>query len=381
MHSRIRQKALGSCLLLVAACSLPQRVPEIEPPILDHSQVATVCAQSDADADCQWRSVREVTWTESGLIAVLDGPRDIRLFSNSGEPRGALGGSGDGPGEFRFVADMRASHEPAFYALDVRHFRVEVFDTARRVTASIPVPIRPLASGIKLSGKSSAYLEVDPGDSLGAIVPAHISFVSFDSTQAERRVAFTSRAQRRKSSEFQAIPRPFAPELLWDVNATGEAVVGYGDSEELVVYDTLGRPRTTIRGRWPAVRLSSLQRDSAAARLMNPGGRPSASTAYTERTKQLIAQLPEFLPRIQEVRLTSDGAVWLRRNASGAKLMVWEWFDRSGQRVGALPLDAGVRLVGADHDRVALAVSDSTGRVTLHIEQIKVSPITKSRSP
>ncbi|MEI6741094.1 MAG: 6-bladed beta-propeller [Gemmatimonadaceae bacterium] len=368
-------------MLSLTACQSSDETTAIEPPILNRIPIVSLCAGTTTAEDCQWRSVRKVAWMENGQIAVLDGPHDIHVFSSTGQPLGPLGRTGDGPGEFRFIADLRLSASPAFIALDVRHFRVEAFDAARRVVSSIPVQIRPLASGTKLSAKSIAYLEVDPADSLGSAVPAHVDFLAFDSTQPPRRVAFTSRAQRRTGSEFQSMPRPFAPEVLWDINSNGELAVGYGDAEEVVVFDTLGQLRTTIRGHWPAARVSTAQRDSAATALMNPGGRPSASAAYTERARQLVAQLPKFLPRVQEMHLTSDGSVWLRRNMANSSKTLWEYYDRNGHRVGALPLEDGVRLVGVERGRIALATTDSNGRITLHLEQVSVLPVSAPQKP
>ena len=63
-----------------------------------------------------------VVHAESGLMVVVDPPADrVHLVSTSGEPRGSLGRSGEGPGEFRDLRDAVLDGD-----------RLAVFDRGRR---------------------------------------------------------------------------------------------------------------------------------------------------------------------------------------------------------------------------------------------------------
>jgi hypothetical protein len=81
----------------------------------------------------------DVWWSSApcdGVIFVADGGfRSARLstFSADGAPLGAIGGSGDGPGEFRWITHLEAGPCDSIYAFDQSHQRLTVFtETGRR---------------------------------------------------------------------------------------------------------------------------------------------------------------------------------------------------------------------------------------------------------
>jgi hypothetical protein len=80
----------------------------------------------------------------TGVIVVADGGlRSARLsaFSADGAPLGVIGGSGDGPGEFRFITHLEAGPDDSIYAFDQSHQRLTVFTgTGRRARTAQFVP-------------------------------------------------------------------------------------------------------------------------------------------------------------------------------------------------------------------------------------------------
>ena len=126
--------------------------------------------------------VRDVGVLSRGRVAVANGSgNDILVFDAVGEHVATLGGTGDGPGEFRRIEWLASLHPDSLAAGDGRLRRVAIFDsdggfarsfaTASAVDpAARPVPPRPL--GLLANGSVIAAYFDRPAAVEGTVRPA-----------------------------------------------------------------------------------------------------------------------------------------------------------------------------------------------------------------
>ncbi len=103
------------------------------------------------------------------------------------------------------------------------------------------------------------------------------------------------------------------------------------------------------------VRVTDRMRDSVINATGMRGG--VDSTAAVRRQIELAS----FIPTVTDLRVGSDGSVWLRRERLLNEGLLWTVIDPSGAMAGRVMMPAGATIAYADMDRVLTFENDADG--------------------
>ncbi len=319
------------------------------------------CVGSSTTSICDWVAPREVLVLDDASALILDRQSDLSLLRR-GDTTVRVGRTGDGPGEFRFIADVAMSDSGDILAFDVRHFRIEQFKRSGKFVRSIAVIPDASLSDLRMSKSALIFLRIDGADSINADVSARVSWLSVANGMPSREYTVKANAQTRKGTDLRPLPRPFAPAVIWDADASGNIAIGFGADPTVRMYDSTSRQMGTIVMNWRPQSISRAEHDSVADALRNPGGRPSPSSAYNAQAEAAIEQMPRLHPLADKLLLGADGMIWIRHAGSVRDSTVWTRFTPDGRRSAELRIASGTRLMGAVKDSVDLLNFDETGR-------------------
>lgn len=370
--SRIRVQLLLTALVVCAACSERTSEHVDRMMVLSPTPLRTFCADSVPIENCQWRRALFIKRSSNGDVAVLDGPTTLYLFRPSGEGR-LIGREGRGPGEFQFIADFAIGDSSEITVYDVRQFRADILDRQGRSLQTSGLAFGDELSDIKVLPGRVAFLVVESGDSLAAKVSGSIDVHSIDGAAQSLSVRITTRAQRVKGSEFQPIPKPFAPKVLWDINRQGDIAIGYGDDEEITIHHADGSGKTKVQLFWQTEAVSQLERDSVERAITRLGGRPSTAPGYEARAVELLKQLPARHALSDELILLDGGELLVHRAGTSNGMARWEMFAPSGNHIGSLALARTDRLAYVLADTVGVLHESSDGALSLSEYTMKPS--------
>ncbi|MFW5905003.1 MAG: hypothetical protein ACOCUZ_02180 [bacterium] len=128
--SRAAAAVVLACALLTACETEPDAAPvsqlEDAPVAIDPTP-STRLGTVEAGGPQEFHDVEAPSFTSDGFIVVpLRGENEIRIFDRQGQSKEVLGGPGDGPGEFRFLAGVW-THGDTLEAWDMDHSRITRF--------------------------------------------------------------------------------------------------------------------------------------------------------------------------------------------------------------------------------------------------------------
>lgn len=372
--------ALGAVTWLHPAEAEAQRAPSVvdsagvrivtsDP--LGSNQRCTVAAEpffsvGDAlgDERYEFYSLRGMARLSDGSVAIVD-RRDqrVRIFSEAGDFLRAMGGRGDGPGEFRNPWFMWALPGDTLWVGDYRPQRFHVFspegEFVRLVTLDpvYPNPSRGggvLSSGVSINMREDWETESDFQTPQTLLVEAHGS----DGVFSETRIPLSG----RRMGSVESAPRfNFGPlfEAGPDVDARGTTVaVSSGRDPEVRVLDEQLRPTRIIR--WLDEDRDVRRADVRAWRedyLRRQRERDLGDYAATLRPQaEALASderpVADVFPAAASVMVARDGRIWVRRYSRPRETAGWLAFERDGRflcHLDAVPGLAQVYEFGADY--------------------------------
>ncbi|HEU4885493.1 MAG TPA: 6-bladed beta-propeller [Longimicrobium sp.] len=295
-----------------------------------------------------------------GRLYVLDAQASqLRVFDADGRHVRSVGGQGAGPGEFRQPMGMAMAPDGALWVVDPGNGRFTVFDTAgalrttvRRASglAMMPWPGRFDRQGRLwdvsmgpggMSGPPS-LLRVDPAS--GNVQPVSLPAFSppqFSATNGPVSVS---------------APVPFAPNLVWTLDAEGRVWSGVSDHYRLRLHEPAGDTVRVVERTAPPVEVAASERDSLPAQLKwftDQGGRID------------LSRVPKHKPAFVSILTDDQGWLWVRPALPAAERnAAFDVFDPEGRYQGRISLPVvhmdGMPLI-IRGDRIYAAVLSDEG--------------------
>jgi len=292
-----------------------------------------------------------------GHVVVADGGTSRLLFFDAeGALEVAVGGEGDGPGEFRIIHSMGLAAADTVWVYDFSHRRLSVYDAAGALGRTLA--LEPSLNAAALAGWSgggfiATQLWGDGGD--GALSPGltrdPVAFVGYDAdgVLADTIGMFPGREVllRPEGQRMTMGMAPFARDVSYEV-ASGRLIVGDQTAHEIRIYQLDGELRTVLR--WAGASLVVTEADVDEWK-----DQEVESAASTDRpsVRAYLADVPvpDRRPAYGPILASEVGELWVGAYAYPSKIPSrWDVFDSEGAWLGSVEMPEGFRplQVGGD---------------------------------
>jgi hypothetical protein len=308
-------------------------------------------------------AVRELA---DGRVLVLDS-REVGIRRVDWERGTAdrLGREGQGPDEYRRPLDMWAIRGDSTIVFDAGNRRLLVLDpdgmpAGTRSASFSPSPgvrytLRPRA--VDLLGRVYVQPALPSADSI-PIMRFSPGQDGVDTVGYTREPVVENSTQRSGNTGVRiAAAVPFTPDDAWHVGPDGSLAIARALDYRVEWLPNGGVVTRGPRIAWERVALTEADKSAWREAMSADGPRIGVSqgTAPGRMSAPQLLSVPEpatwprFKPPFDagSARVAPDGRLWLRRHrpASEARLL-YDVFDRRGQRVDRVELPTGTRLVG-----------------------------------
>lgn len=321
----------------------------------------------DGPAEYQLYRVGAAIRLGDGRIVLANrGTNEIRQYDSAGRHLLTVGGTGDGPGEFRALAWVSAPPGDSILAWDASHNRLSIFTPRGELAGT--TQIEPVSSGTPTPGESftapypMALTAFADGSLLARsieIIPNPGEGVRRDSINLVRYLRSGAIAERLgRFPGFEFFARQQGDELLWERRVFGrnthvavrgrELLVGTNDRFEVVV---MGGERQQVFRRVHEHRPVRSAEIQAYGDLLLEAARDEASRAYSERVLELMSY-PSELPPYRDLIADGEGNVWVEHyRAAPEEQPRWSVFGADGRWLGEVATPAGLRIheIGAGY--------------------------------
>lgn len=316
---------------------------------------------------------------DGGVAVALGGSSEVRFYDDDGALRGAWGGRGDGPDEFRLLAGIGRAGGDTVWAYDFGAARMSLLTPAGGVVGSVALR-PPLPAGNLVGRRSDGSLVVGQlwgsgpprAREVEGLVRDPAAWVGYtpDGMLADTLGLFPGREvlHRLEGSRMTMGVAPFArtasSTLLGD-----DLVVGDQVRRELSVVGAA----STLRVRWSGPPLDVTGRDveawkDAQVAAAEAADRPSVRAYLAD------VPMPDRRPAYGSVLVGADGSIWVAAYAPPGQVpAAWDVFDREGRWLATVPAPARFRLLDAAEDRL-LGVS----RDELDVERVEVRRLVRT---
>lgn len=270
----------------------------------------------------------------TGRLYVLDAQASqLRTFSADGKHVRSVGGQGAGPGELKQPMGMAAAPDGALWVVDPGNGRFTVFDTSGAVRETVrrasglamfPWPGRfdrqgrlwDVSTGPGGMSGPPALLRVEPAS--GKVQPVNLP-------------AFTpAQFSTTNGPVSVSAPVPFAPSLVWTLDAEGRVWSGVSDRYRLRLHDPAGDTVRVVERAAAPVEVAASERDSLPAQLKwftDQGGRID------------LSRVPRHKPAFVSIRTDDQGWLWVRPELPATERnAAFDVFDPDGRYQGRLAL-------------------------------------------
>ena len=359
-------------MLAVLACS---EAPSGggEPPARDETNSLVLEVEVGHQSGTEFAYVGDAAVAEDGSLYVLDPrSRHVLWFDSSGNFAGALGGPGDGPGEFQ---------APVAIAIDGNHlmvwdtgaWRVTTFDTRGALVGTEPVPPRresgwPVVVRYSQEGEW-LYLdqEIETPDQAGVEVQngiirgvAHLLSWRSGSQWIERaQFPGMEAALVEYDGELALSNAPFPAGPLWAAGPDGS--IWYADSRSYSISKRSGGKDTTdvitARSRGPEVT------DSAWLAFVGGSAGNSATPEARQRSK---LPRPDVQPVLAQMVSNPAGELWVQLRNNGRSVEnEWHVYSPDGVPRFRVRLPREFRIHKVVNDWIVGDIRDSMGVQTV----------------
>lgn len=296
--------------------------------------------------------VRDATRFADGRVAVLsEGTDEVRFYSPSGAFEGAVGRTGDGPGEFQRPISVEQYRGDSLVVFDYWRGRLTVLDASRRVarmarfTAPFTQELHALGDGRFVL---SVYDLVARDVSRGRFrVPQPLILTSPDATELDTIVVVPGLEEFvfEEGSGAPPLGRTGSTALADDrvITSDGEGVV-------LHIWGLDGRLQRLFRIRDYPLDAPDLVRDSIRDALLRQEGPEIIRAA----ARDMSDEVPATYPGVMDILVDAEGHLWTAqyfpRQVTGQPRS-WLVFDQEGVWLGkvVLPPDFDAYEIGSDY--------------------------------
>lgn len=307
----VRVDTLNDGRIVVSNPDSPPTGAQGTPRLVEVLRIGSLDGTCDAFGD-----VNSLAVDADGRIYVADRQASaIRVFSPRGVCVRTFGRSGEGPGEFRWLAGITWQPPGYLWAIDAIRDRFTVFDSLGTVLATHPLEL----------GRSASLpwpMWVDAERSLHLWLPSSRSIVKYgvgpglDSLAGFQVPEITQEMYTTRSGGITAqSPIPYSPDIRWTVGPTGN--IWLADNSVFALHETTygGDTLRTLELDRRAPRLEGRERDSLAA-----------VTGIAAR------RLPARKTVLEWIHSATDGWVWVQTD--GQDIRAWDVFDERGHYRG-----------------------------------------------
>ena len=308
---RVRVDTLDSGRIVVSNPDSPQRGAPEPPGLVEVLRIGSVDGTCDAFGE-----VTSLAVDGDGRIYVADRQaNEIRVFSPLGECVRTFGRSGEGPGEFSWLAGITWQPPGNLWAIDAIRDRFTVFDSLGAVLATHPLQLGRAAS-------LPWPLWVDDERNLHLWLPASRTIVKYGVGPELDSLASFQVPEIPREMYTQQIggitaqsPIPYSPSIRWAVNRAGN--VWLANNSVFALHETTygGDTLRTLALDRRAPRLVRRERDSIA-----------------EATGIAPRRLPTRRSALEWIRSSPDGWVWV--DTERGVIRGWDVFDERGHYLG-----------------------------------------------
>lgn len=314
---------------------------------------------------------------DSGLYVADPSLGAVLRLTPRGDFRGLVGRRGAGPGEFNTVF-LLGLHQDSLWVLDPALVRLTLLPRTGSAPVTVPLGMsaaslpsgRPQArTGMPSSVLSDGTLLVEQGvrEESGQWTQRFLfhtdrSLEILD-TVARYPLAHSSMVFSHRDGELH-MPQPFSDDPLYAVQSDGSTVVmvdrsvparGVAGTITVRIWRGADQPIITRQIPYAGLRLGQPAVDSAVGQYFTQGDRRRIpNTPITPDSVRSQLYRPAIYPPVEDVRVASDGAIWLRVRLQDSPEGVGDWvvLSRRGFEMYRVSLPASFRLFGANRRTV-----------------------------
>ena len=347
----------------------------------------TIGSAGDAPGQQLHRVTGAVRLRDGRIVIANSASSELGLYGSDGSYLGSVGGSGEGPGDFRSLGWLGQSSQDSLLTWDLRLNRVAVFTGAgeyvRDYLVSLPLP-EAVTGGVALGSLDAGRIVFSRGGSFAPVEGSGVqrqplsAWVVSAAGEVEREFgpfpgeSVNLRAGQRPGMIIRT-PVPFGAATLIAAG-TDRIYVTDNGRYDIHVYAPDGHLQQIVRR--PHELLALLPEDIAAdleARLESLP--PVEEIRAGSRASYEAVPKPQFMPAVRSLMVDREGCLWVEASRHMHEpLATWSVFDRDGLWLGDLALAAGLEPLEIGWDYLLLRRQDD-----LSVESVLVIPLRRGR--
>lgn len=409
-----RQAGTGLCLFCLigtAACGGDAAADGVEASVRDSAGISIVenVARPDAApvlqlsaepavrigalegaAEYLLDNVQHVTRLSDGTIVVANGgSQELRYYDAAGEHVRTVGGTGEGPGEYRTISYMRRLAGDSLLIFDSRNRRLTILDAAGSHSRNESTLQDGTAMGVQAALEDGTLLiQVSKTRITPESVEMARDTVYFEvvGNAAATRLPYEYQGGERSMTVNSADGQIFGIQIRTVAYARNRVVaagrdmfvVGSTDTYELHVADGTGTVHTIVRR--PDVQPQPITDELIDAwhewqlEMQRADGREVSEADAATRRSQLQAQTRVAgTPAYERVVAAQDGGFWVEDfapPASGSEVERWSVYAEDGRMRGVVDVPTGFRVLHVDDDVVIGVMRDEFEVEYVHVYEL-----------
>lgn len=297
----------------------------------------------------------------------------IKVFDSQGGYRADIGRDGGGPGEFRnltgmgwlgdtlWVADSRL-RRVSFFSPDGTYWGSMPLDYVPAGRSGVPIAVDGLLQGAAVVGQPVVETQLALGRQLAEMPIVLMNGSGTTITLAVRdlrRFRYLVQTERGVTvSTYQ--PLDDSPLVQTAPNGASVVVVErsaatHPDDSQFRVTKLLPTMDTVFSRQvdYVPVRVPASVLDSVLNRAVESIRRLYGNLRDARSGARAALYLPKFYPPVTSIAVSSEGTVWLRREAMAADSVHWDVLDgRSGRLLTTVTAPAGLEIFEVQRDRL-----------------------------
>lgn len=354
------------------------------------AQPVVVIAGNQGDPDLDLLRVPSAFRRPDGTLVVAEGrSMQVRIFDRNGRLLRRFGRPGDGPGEFRNIAEAWRWRGDSILVSQLNAGSLTVLSATTGAARTIPLRGNihccfadggTLVSRLQPSGDGRGQQ-----DAIGAVRRSPTLYERFthDATSLGQVLVSPgpemTGVQRSASQSIGGasvslrtiLAAPFG--RITSVLPVGDAIiVADASTDEIRVFTSAGKLRTIIRIGLPVVRVTDADVDGfkvAQLRGLTGQAREIRSRILSDLT------FPMEFPAYRRVEVDWSGGIWAEQfHHEGASEVDWLVFDPDGRIRGRVAIPVSARLLSIGLNEIVLRSEDPDGFINLSVHRIVPSP-------